>query len=1220
MIGSSKSLSGFDPRTIPGCQLWLDPANSSSLTLSGANVVTIADSSTTGVTATRLAGNSYATTTTISGNRILSFSSENIVYRSPMVLTGAAYTIFVIGSLLSGSGYQRIVNTDGSGGRIFIGANNGSFATFTGNNNFNDVAANTPGYTLTGAGLQLMSMVVSGSSLIPYINGTAMNTKTGTTGATTVLDIGAYEDGVTQAWKGYIGDIIVYNSALTTAQRQQVEGYLAHKWGLVPYYDSSIPLSIPGSTMWLDGADPAGTGVIPSDGTLATWVDKSGNGRNGVQFSTFTRPQFVANSLNSRGGVSFNAASSNCYQTQSVLPTPVTIFVVGFTSDGGFCLSGIPNPNSGHPPYYVSFARDVEFGVNNTSDTAFLANVSTSFNTNYILTGLYTGSDVSVIINGGTLSNTVSFSGTPKTPATTLIGLNSYANGLGAALTGTINEMITYNTALTTSQRQQVEGYLARKWGFTSMYSSVPSIHPFSSIRPHLRAFQPTDIDGCQLWLDGADASTVTLSGSNVSYWLDKSGNARDLGVGSGNTSYSSNAIVLNSSYMFVNSPVNLTNVTVFIVSKSTGVTNQILLGAKPNTDYVYNSVDGFGFYVDPPTGRIRFYGQGDDIRQSIFFTDTSISKLYTFQSTGTTVSGWLNGTSQSGGTLTTTRTSTAQGFAIGAEWGGSSYVNIWVTASIYEILVYNVALTTSQRQQVEGYLAHKWGLTLYLPVISPLSIPGCQMWLDGADPAGNGVVPSNGATVSTWVDKSGNGYNATAAPSRTAGTYSSSFRAVYFPTSTTGYITNYTAAPTNETMFVVFNNPTASYENNILIGGVQGARSLGAGYSGNGGQTVGVVGNLNTQIAWLARTNGGSYALGTTALVTSQFTTSTNTISINGGSVASGGAPGFTAGRVTYLGVDATNSFYHYVGYAMEILFYNSILSTEQRQQVEGYLARKWGITISATLPSLHPFKSIPPASLPFSPRNISGLSLWLDAADQSSMTLSGSSVTQWRDKSGNGLNVSAASSQPTYVANGLNNLGTLAFNGSQNLTAGSVTAGQLLGSTGTSATFCVFSVSDNTAGSCPISWDDGSYTYRYIITWDSSGIIFDLGNANAGVSNRRITIPNSTLTFVNNTYYLVSFWQSGGAALLNVNGGAYTATIASGFTGNMPTSTSRTFNVGSYVNTSVYNMKGNVAEILVYNSHIPNNFKQVEGYLAHKWGLVGSLPSSHPFKKLPA
>jgi hypothetical protein len=28
----------------------------------------------------------------------------------------------------------------------------------------------------------------------------------------------------------------------------------------------------------------------------------------------------------------------------------------------------------------------------------------------------------------------------------------------------------------------------------------------------------------------------------------------------------------------------------------------------------------------------------------------------------------------------------------------------------------------------------------------------------------------------------------------------------------------------------------------------------------------------------------------------------------------------------------------------------------------------------------------------------------------------------------------------------------------------------------------------------------------------------------------------------------------------------------------------------------------------------------QKIEGYLAHKWGLAESLPSTHPFKKFPA
>lgn len=49
-------------------------------------------------------------------------------------------------------------------------------------------------------------------------------------------------------------------------------------------------------------------------------------------------------------------------------------------------------------------------------------------------------------------------------------------------------------------------------------------------------------------------------------------------------------------------------------------------------------------------------------------------------------------------------------------------------------------------------------------------------------------------------------------------------------------------------------------------------------------------------------------------------------------------------------------------------------------------------------------------------------GLALWLDADDAATITLNGSNVSQWRDKSGNGWHMSQAiaASQPAYVTGG--------------------------------------------------------------------------------------------------------------------------------------------------------------------------------------------------------
>jgi hypothetical protein len=74
------------------------------------------------------------------------------------------------------------------------------------------------------------------STMSPFINGNTQNTLAGTTLATTGVFIG----GPSNYFNGTLSELLIYSTTLTTGQRQQVEGYLARKWGLVisnsPYY------------------------------------------------------------------------------------------------------------------------------------------------------------------------------------------------------------------------------------------------------------------------------------------------------------------------------------------------------------------------------------------------------------------------------------------------------------------------------------------------------------------------------------------------------------------------------------------------------------------------------------------------------------------------------------------------------------------------------------------------------------------------------------------------------------------------------------------------------------------------------------------------------------------------------------------------------------------------------------------------------------------------
>jgi hypothetical protein len=1056
---------------------------------------------------------------------------------------------------------------------------------------------------------KLYTFQSTGTTVSGWLNGTSQSGGTLTTTRTSTAQgfaIGAEWGGssyqniiVTSS----IYEILVYNVALTTSQRQTIEGYLAHKWGLTPSLPVISPLSIPGCQMWLDGADPAGNGVVPSNGaTVSTWVDKSGNNRNGTSTGspTLSSGQIVfSGSQWFSGSITNTTANLTAFVVAKTTTSPATQFARILSASAG------GNDFDNTPSMDVMVYLDTANTLGSFRNYVTLSTVTTTPNQTFLAV-TRTNATTNTFYLNGTASSTVTLSG----GAVGSFGYTTYWVGSGPAganLTGTVSEALYYHADLTDTQRQTIERYLMKKWAIGTN-PTIPSIHPFSSIRPHLRAFHPTDIDGCQLWLDAADASTVTLSGSNVTQWIDKSGNGNTVTqtTSSNQPTYVTNVVNGNPVVRF-NGTSHVLQTTSFTSlgtnSVSFWLVERNLSGSGGNAPFSFNSGPNNGIVFQNNNGL-------QPLPNSVPYT-SSVARIdfYNRTNTGSGDSTYLNGTVVSIRDDNTTGTYGTT-FAVGMR----ILSTIYTSGDICEILIFIGMPTTSQRQTIEGYLAHKWGLTLYLPVISPLSIPGCQMWLDGADPAGNGVVPSNGATVSTWVDKSGNGYNATAAPSRTAGTYSSSFRAVNFPTSTTGYITNYTAAPTNETMFVVFNNPTSSFYNNILIGGVQGARSLGAAYNGNV-VSSNVVGNLNTQVAWLAHV--GTYTLGTTALVTSQFTTSTNSISLNGGTAGTGGAPGFTAGRVTYLGVDATNATWYYVGYAMEILFYNSILSTEQRQQIEGYLARKWGISISATLPSLHPFKSIMPAtSAHFSPTSITGCQMWLDAADSSVVTIA-TGVSQWNDKSGNSNNLtqSTTGSQPTYASS------LITFANDKYLNIPATVLNNL-------PTWSLFFVINPISSS---NWimsrqRDGVDSYNILSMTISSTVNGQVQSGSVGNlywrSMNAGTQLGSSDALATSTLQTCTLTYDGTILYFYKNGELNQATTGSFAIQNQ--TSPNTYTLGALIypsgisNPGVTNFR--LGEMISYNTFLTTSQRErVEGYLAHKWGLLSSLSSINPYRTLP-
>jgi hypothetical protein len=242
-------------------------------------------------------------------------------------------------------------------------------------------------------------------------------------------------------------------------------------------------------------------------------------------------------------------------------------------------------------------------------------------------------------------------------------------------------------------------------------------------------AFDPLSIAGCKLWLDAADTTSIVFSSgtSNVTTWKDKSGNANN-GTANGTTAvvWSSNALgtglpamtYTNTQRFYGNISITTNQFTAFAIFNANSLrgANSRILSLAANTPYDYNSTS----YAIP------FLLQGSSLS---CWRNSVVSTIQIVNGTNELAAAWVDGTksyiSQYGGTPATVASS--GNFAISAyAIGDQAYINVDSTAVFYgyisEILVYNAALTTAQRQKVEGYLAWKWGMQGSLSSTNPYS------------------------------------------------------------------------------------------------------------------------------------------------------------------------------------------------------------------------------------------------------------------------------------------------------------------------------------------------------------------------------------------------------------------------------------------------------------------------------------------------------------------
>lgn len=247
-------------------------------------------------------------------------------------------------------------------------------------------------------------------------------------------------------------------------------------------------------------------------------------------------------------------------------------------------------------------------------------------------------------------------------------------------------------------------------------YWGLPSVPP-----PMTQLWTPADMT-TSLWLDAKTSSSVVLTSGLVSQWLDLSGNNRHASQSNASfrPSYSTDKIVFNNAHYLSATLYNSSTNSFFVVAKRSGSNTN----AFSNSTFIYsagvvgndtrrtnqlNYTDNNVFRDVVRAGATGFTAL-EQTRNDNLNIHTSISTV------GGNHSYWLNGGNiQSASNTTGTITGTPSiWIGCGSIWTGTP--DFFLIGDIYEIIFCNAILNSEERQKVEGYLAHKWGLSASLP------------------------------------------------------------------------------------------------------------------------------------------------------------------------------------------------------------------------------------------------------------------------------------------------------------------------------------------------------------------------------------------------------------------------------------------------------------------------------------------------------------------------
>jgi hypothetical protein len=997
--------STFLPTSYGDISLWLDGSDSSTMTFSGNTITQWRDKSGYNRNTTTYSGT--PTLTTINNVQAISFNGSSD-FTGSFSGTGTGMVVFIVGTRTAGAAT--------TGGVVCFGRSGqpdwndvGSVAITNGDSTIRVMLSTRTANSQTtyiGAEPYIYTLVFNGTNVKTYYNGLLHSSEIANTGtfAFTNYVIGNRAGNTgTIRHTGSIGEVVVYNADIPTTVRMNVERYLANKWRLKTLISYSVasaapsaiasPLDISNCAIWNDAS------TLTGSGSVGTWTNPAG---------TYTITCTGTKNAAGRNGLNTVLLATN--QTWTTSPTltlsAYTLFWSGRTvnTNGGRVLQSTTNNQL--YGYWSAYKRTLYIDGNPSILSGPAPNTDWDvFSHSRTQNGSWTYNWNGASIYTGTGSANVAMTGLA-------INSGTYAN---EASSPEIGEIIVYSRVLTAIEITSVETYLLSKWG-TAAAPATSLTHPYYFIKPRLRVFQPIDISGCILWLDSSDRGTLTGS-STITAIADKSGS------GAITTSYAGTPTLSNingipalyyNGSTFIRGSWNGTsytgcNATIFVVASMVDDVcyNAFQVGGNNtastpsiNTTMGTNVIFNYGTNIVLYNNNIYNQTNGPITGTTLGTNEAVMIRIlpafgnpFMYVNRATFVSAFISGTSagQGGSNVITgdillngddvSNTTTGTGNSMTYGWGPpSTYspnISNWIIGAgiqgpggywkgtVGEVIVFSNSLTVPEIKRVEGYLASKWKLTSAYPIaITPLSIPNCRLWLDAAD----STKITGSSPVTAWLDKSSNAYSFTGTGAVTSNLGSAANRSLFFNGSS--YLTNNSLSITNPyTVFTVAyqTSNTGSYQR--ILNGLSNTS-----YDANL-----FVGCLGSNVAVFIGTGPGGWndvnsntpatnSLSNWTLITATVSAGTVITYANGNTLNS--KSGNTALTMSGLNVGGgsgtlTTSGQSWNGHIGEVIVYSGVLSTAQRQSIEGYLSNKWKIRLINTLSPSHPFRRLPSSTV---------------------------------------------------------------------------------------------------------------------------------------------------------------------------------------------------------------------------------------------------------------